>query len=206
MKFVPVSGTEVLFCTWLTRIRDYDEYASASTAADPSWRKNTEPYGLPINDSPDHPVCNVSWEDARGFCAWLSRRDQGLGLIPAEFYYRLPTDKEWSDAVGLVNEKGDSPEEKHSNAQATFPWGNQWPPPRGAGNFADETLHASNSIYPRIIGYNDGFATTSPVGSFAPNNYGLFDMSGNLLEWCEDEYSPVGKLPTHLNGARPLRG
>jgi formylglycine-generating enzyme required for sulfatase activity len=206
MKLVPVSNTKVLFCIWLTRVRDYEAYATVSLGTNASWKRKTEAYGLPINEGPGHPICHVSWEDAKRFCGWLTRREQELGLFAADWFYRLPTDEEWSQAVGLTGEPGRTPEEKHRNARSIFPWGGQWPPPAGAGNFADETLHASNSIYPRIVGYNDGFATTSPVGSFAPNKAGLFDMSGNLLEWCEDEYSPGGKMPPHLKGARPLRG
>lgn len=206
MRFVPVPPTRVLFSIWLTRIKDYEVFANEVPLENPSWRKPVEPQGLPINESPDHPVCRVSWEDARSFSTWLTTREQKSGLLPAGCQYRLPTDAEWSAAVGLAKETGTTPEEKHQNAPATFPWGDQWPPPAGAGNFADETLHESNRIYPRIIGYRDGFATTSPVGSFAPNNFGLFDLSGNLLEWCEDEYAPGGNLPVHLKGARPLRG
>ncbi len=206
MRFVPVPGTEVLFCQWLTRVRDYTAYSEASPKVDSSWTKRTEAYGLPISESPDHPVCRMSWEDAKGFCRWLQEREQDLGIIPSGCSYRLPTDAEWSKAIGLENETGQTPEQKHKTAKVLFPWGTQWPPPAGAGNFADETLHAGNSIYPCIAGYTDGFPTTSPVGSFAPNKHGLYDLSGNLLEWCEDEYSPGGKLPLHLKDARPLRG
>ena len=73
--------------------------------------------------------------------------------------YRLPRDREWNAAVGSGN----------------YPWGNQWPPPEGAGNYGP--------------GLNvDRYAATSPCGSFRPNEFGLFDMGGNLLQWCEDWY------------------
>jgi eukaryotic-like serine/threonine-protein kinase len=112
--------------------------------------------------------------------------------------------------VGLNDEQGDTPEEKYEHMKEIFPWGTQWPPPAHAGNFADETLGVkSNQTIqerPYIKGYDDGFATTSPVGAFPPNQFGIYDLSGNLLEWCEDEYAPGARLPAHLQGAHPMRG
>ena len=94
-----------------------------------------------------------------------------------------------------------------------FPWGTRYPPPPPtmAGNYRDETFHGKfpNAMFwgfPNatddkwIEGYTDGFATTAPVGSFAPNEYGIYDLGGNVWEWCEDLYEPAN-TPRVLRGA-----
>lgn len=86
--------------------------------------------------------------------------------------------------------------------QKVFPWGNNWPDAEKVGNFADmsaarETGISSSRIIP---GYDDGFPFTAPVGSFTPKN-GFYDLSGNVQEWVEDDYSRV-----ETNGFGVLRG
>jgi len=161
MKFVNVPGTSVKFCIWDVRVQDYRAYAEANAGADASWKNP----GFAQGDT--HPVVKVSWNDAKAFCDWLSRKEGKT--------YRLPTDAEWSVAVGLQGESGSSPAEKDGKIEGVYPWGAQWPPPNGAGNYA-----AGLGV--------DNFANTSPVGSFAANQFGLYDMGGNVWQWCEDWY------------------
>ena len=198
MKFVPVAGTEVLFSVWETRKQDYEAYAKSASGVDRSW-ENLEFKGQKVSFAPDHPVAGTSWDDAKAFCVWLTEKERREGRLPPGASYRLPTDLEWSSAVGLPHEAGATPEARDMKIKV-YPWGPQFPPPEGAGNFADITSSAAfGASWTFIQGYRDGFATTSPVGSFAANKHGLFDLAGNVWEWCEDFYD--GK-----SGARVVRG
>ncbi len=180
MKFVPVKGTKVQFCIWETRVKDYAVYAAANAGVDANW-KSPE-----FTQADTHPVVRVNWNDANAFCAWLTKKELAEGKIKAGQKYRLPTDAEWSVAVGLGKEKGNTPEEKQSGIKGVYPWGKGYPPPKGAGNYF-KSLKV------------DKFEYTAPVGSFAANKLGLHDMGGNVWEWCEDKYRPTSAL-------RVLRG
>ncbi len=172
MKFVPVG--EVLLGVWPARVQDYEAFcadkARARSAAD-----------FPQDGT--HPVVRVSWEDATAFCEWLTAKELAAGQLEDGQRYRLPTDQEWSSAAGLPDEGGATPEQRDGKIR-DFPWGKQWPPPPGAGNFADGPTRRGGAI----PGYHDGFPQTAPVGSFAANRAGLFDMSGNVWQWCQDSY------------------
>jgi serine/threonine protein kinase len=173
MKFMPVD--DVLMCIWPTRVEDYDAFCAATGRARPS---------PDFAQDGTHPVVKVSWEDATAFCEWLTKKELAAERLEPGQSYRLPTDREWSIADGLPDEGGNTPEERDGKNK-DFPWGKAWPPPPGSGNFADVPGKRSGSAIP---GYHDGFPQTSPVGAFQANRLGLFDMSGNVWQWCQDSY------------------
>ena len=70
MKFVPIPGTEVAFCIWETRVKDYAAYAAANAGVDASWKN----FGRGFKQEDSQPVVNVSWEDANAFCEWLTKK------------------------------------------------------------------------------------------------------------------------------------
>jgi formylglycine-generating enzyme required for sulfatase activity len=138
-------------------------------------------------DGERQPVVSITWEQAALYCNWLSERDSLKrfyvtdnktikGIDPSANGYRLPTEAEWEWAARVTG----------SGDPLKFPWGNAMPPPKGSGNFADET--ASSIVGEVIRGYDDGFTVTAPVGSFTPTASGLFDMGGNVAEWTHDFY------------------
>lgn len=189
MRFVPVGRPGILFSVWETRVADFRAYASLNTGVGKAW-ENPIFGGVPVTPGPDHPVVNVSWLDAKGFCEWLTHKEQVEGRLGIHQHYRLPTDREWSSVVGLDCEEGDTPEARDSGIKNIYPWGEQWPPPAGVGNYADLTAKTSFPSWEVIESYRDGFTTTAPVGSFPANWLGLHDLGGNVWEWCEDRYYP----------------
>lgn len=175
MNFVPLG--QVLICIWETRVQDYDLFVRATghhyDAAD-------------FSQGPTHPVVKVNWFDANAFCKWLTDKEHDENLLQERQLYRLPTDLEWSMAVGLPNEGGLTPQARDGKIKNEFPWGKQWPPPSGAGNYADRSAKRRGGSV--IENYVDNFAATSPVGSFKPNSLGIYDLGGNVWEWCADSY------------------
>jgi formylglycine-generating enzyme required for sulfatase activity len=116
----------------------------------------------------DHPVVNVTWNDAVAMSKWLSEKEGKK--------YRLPTEAEWEYAARAGTRtryhSGDDP-------QSLL---------KVANTFAADTKMNWPQWKDYALAGVDGFEFTAPVGSFAPNALGLYDMHGNAWEWCADWY------------------
>jgi len=203
MVFTPVPHTTVWFSIWETRVLDYAAFAASAPPLDgTNWSEAFYHGVTPVSTGPEYPVVNVSWNDARAFCDWLTQAARAAGEITTNQRYRLPTDAEWSRAVGLGDrEHSGLPKEKSAALANVYPWGTQFPPPPGAGNFADQAALNYFTNWPHLEHYNDGYVTTSPVGRFTPNALGIYDLAGNALEWCEDDYDATHRQRVLRGGA-----
>src|SRR5215813_3556825 len=114
-------------------------------------------------EKPSYPVVDVNWDDAVAYCVWLSEKTHKK--------YRLPTEAEWENSSrgGLEGK--------------LYPWGDE--PYDSNGSYrANCGSEADNDG----VRSRDGFLYAAPVGSFPPNGYGIYDMAGNVWEWCSDVY------------------
>ena len=122
-------------------------------------------YNLNVDN---HPVVNVSKKDAVMFCIWLSRKSGRT--------YRLPSEAQWEYAC-------------RANTMTSHYWGNDYANMGLYANVADrkgkEAFHWNLWGNDKIM---DGFEITAPVGCLRPNEFGLYDMLGNVYEWCQDCY------------------
>ena len=116
----------------------------------------------------DDPVVNVTWNDAMAMSKWLSAQE---GV-----QYRLPTEAEWEYAA-------------RAGTHTRYYSGNDVQSLLKVANLFDAD---ASKNWPKWAGYSleghDGFEFTAPVGRFAPNAFGLYDMHGNVWEWCADWY------------------
>ena len=114
----------------------------------------------------DYPVVCITWHDAVAFCEWLSDKEGRT--------YRLPTEAEWEYC-------------SRAGATTVFPWGDNPDDGEGWANGADATSENEGlfTLFPAFK-WSDGYIYTSPVATFRPNAFGLYDMVGNALQWCGD--------------------
>jgi len=153
-----------------------------------SWRSPS------FDQKGDHPVVQVSWNDARAFCDWLSKKS-GKTVV-------LPTESQWEYAC-------------RAGTKTTYLWGDNPDDGKGWANCADQSLKKKLPNAPAawtFFNWDDGFVFTSPVASFKANAFGLYDMTGNVWQWCGDWYGdyPGGAVTDPTGPAsgflRVLRG
>ena len=180
MEFVEL-GDDLLASRWETRVQDFAKFLGAT--------KRKRPAAPDFMQKRDHPAVNITRDDAIAFCEWLTRKEQRKGVIREWHQYRLPTDAEWSQMAGVELEAGETPRERGSWEEPGYPWGDDFPPLEKVVNIAgmegEARLPYDNQL---VEGYNDGFLTTAPVGSFPPNEFGIHDLGGNVREWVSDYY------------------
>jgi formylglycine-generating enzyme required for sulfatase activity len=178
MRFVPIDGSPVLFSVLETRDSDFSIFVKETGA---EWIPPDAERGE------EYPAANITWDDAVAFCAWLTNREQAFGMLPRDAHYRLPTDAEWSMAAGLDEERTGTPAEKSRATMLHYVWGGVWPPLENAGNFAGEEAPVDKTEADLFIaGYRDSYSRLAPCGKFPANRFGLHDLAGNVLEWCDD--------------------
>lgn len=188
MRFVPVND-DLLVSAWETRVSDYREYVKQAKAKAPDFPG--------FEQGPDHPVLQVSRDDAEAFCIWLTERERAQERISEDVGYRLLTDLEWSGIAGLADDPDSFPARREFRMEKIFPWGRAWPPEDAGfkvGNLADKTAAQASDIRRNrtLFNYNDGYEKTAPVGSYPPNELGIYDLAGNAYEWVADDYAEQG--------------
>ena len=137
--------------------------------------------GYPL-DLPQQPVVHVSWQQATAFCAWLSAQSGAPFLLPTEAQW------EYACRAGTLTELSYGPPDAAFGTVA---------------NLADVSLATVDTFAPWALpsgavhpwrparaDVNDGHRVAAPVGSYAPNPWGLYDMHGNVAEWTRTAYAP----------------
>lgn len=141
------------------------------------WDNNPKASWLNLGFTQDdnHPVVCITWQDAQDYVNWISRKTGG--------HYRLLTEAEWEYAA-------------RAGTTTAYPWGTA--PSHEYANYG------ADSGYTRLASGRDKWVNTSPVGSFPPNAFGLYDMNGNVLQYVEDCFSgSYSGLP--LDGSLTVR-
>ena len=125
----------------------------------------------------EYPVVGVTWEQAHAFCNWRTQYFNNAASKLAQAY-RLPTEAEWEYAA------------RGGRKMAMYPWGNNYARDAQGCFFAN--------FKPYRGSYNDDTGTTTmKVAQFRPNDYGLYDMAGNVAEWTISAYSTSTNTNVH---------
>ena len=148
-----------------------------------SWRDT----GLDFQTD-DYPVVNVAVDDAREFCKWLRKQCDGRVTIRE---VRLPGEAEWEFAC-------------RAGSQSRFHFGDDDERLVEFANVADAAAR-EKKLAPVTLAGNDGFPFSAPVGRFKPNRLGLYDMHGNVWEFCEGYYGKYSALPKERNALQTVQ-
>lgn len=142
-----------------------------------SWMNTGDP-----RQSEAHPVTNVSRNDARKFCEWLAKNASGKIQLRE---VRLPGEAEWEFAC-------------RAGSTGRFCFGDDDEKLAEYANVADATWN-ERFPNPKAIKAHDSHIFAAPVGQYKPNDFGIYDMHGNVWEWCEDFYGKYAALPKERN-------
>jgi len=126
----------------------------------------------------NHPIERVTWNEARAYCLKKTTIEREAGRLPEGYVYRLPTEAEWEYAC---------------RAGTTTRYG-----------FGDDPEGTELSAYGWFINNSD--SSTRPVGALKPNAWGLYDMHGNVWEWCQDLWQDAYPGGTVTNYTGPQEG
>jgi formylglycine-generating enzyme required for sulfatase activity len=174
--FRSVPGLAVLVAESETSIGDFTAIVGRSSGI----RRELYP-------TDQHPAVNISWRQATNYASLLTLQDRRVGLLRESEHYRLPLDREWTQAAGLTNAP--------SNAKALQWWQSGQPIPTDANWYGAET-RKSRSPFPRrpILSedFDDRHPSAAPVDSFGTNAFGLRHIPGNISEWVDDEPDEKG--------------
>lgn len=129
-----------------------------------NWRHDCEGKRYISFTQNNYPVVHISWNDAVAYCGWLSSTEHKA--------YRLPTAAEWEYAAGNGTE------------HTKYAWGNQAP-----SGLLENIRDEGSGWHEGFENYSDKYKFLAPVGTFSPNSLGLYDMNGNVSEWCNDWYA-----------------
>ncbi len=141
---------------------------------------SVEPWKMYVLGSPSQPAVMLDWHMTAYYCERLNQKELKAGRIPKNYEYRLPLEAEWEYAC-------------RAGSETIYYWGDTF------GSIGAKFANTRDLKSTRILNWqeekdmapDDGYMVSAPVASFKPNAFGLYDMTGNVSEWCWDWYNPA---------------